>query len=201
MFSFTVEAEKFRDDSINDYAEYISYICTKERNHIADFPSIPALWMQAVKTPRAGSLLHFRPSDRELQRLIICLGLTIEVYHKLQHLRDVYPEFEFQKQAKKVGTRSKSAKEVARERMIEDFMRNAPIRLHVITSSDDGKIPEQIPRLLLVRATVDLVREGFSGLVSLSDEEIASLNLSGKEEQRFRELYAGSGTRRIKEKK
>lgn len=198
LFFFSVEAEKFDDDAINDYESYVKYLCRKERNHIADFDSVPTLWLQAVGTPRAGSILNVRPSDRDLQRLVIALAMRPEVYHKLLHLRDINPAF--QKHAKKTSTRSKGTKEVAREKMIEDFMRNADIRLHVIPDSEVGQNPERIPRMMLVYATADLVRNGFSGLVSLSDKEIDSLKLPENEKAEFLKRYAESGTRRIREK-
>ena len=198
LFCFIAEAERFDDDAINDYESYVKYLCRKERNHIADFDSVPTLWLQAVGTPRAGSILNVRPSDRDLQRFVIALALSPEVYHRLIHLRDINPAF--QNHAKNTRTRSRGAKDIARERMIEEFMRNSDIRLHVIPDSELMNNPERIPRMMLVRATVDLVRNGFSGLVSLSDKEIDSLNLSENEKAEFLKRYAQSGTRRIKEK-
>ena len=190
-----LSVKKVRDGEIDSFEELVKYLCECQRNGIADFPSINQLWLDAVGSPRSGSIIKVRPSDRDLQRFCLCLALPLETLKQLIKLRDSNPVFQKQLQDRKTATDRKryiSKKERSRSERINEFLRNSSTRLQAarIACSD----PYSLPHEMLVQASGELINSGYSGMIALSEDELKRLGISP-------EKYKLSHTRAPKAKK
>lgn len=179
---FKIRVQHFLDDKFDGktkgfaYPDYVLYLLKKERNGIDDFDgSLKAFWKETVGTSRAQTIINLRPSDIDLARFCLSLGMDQRVYQRLQKLRDSYPPFvEAEKNAAKkkgmgVLTKKKS-------RMLGVFLSQASARLLEARTLCQGDT-RRIPRQMLVNASIQLLSEDVSGLVKVTEEELRSFML------------------------
>ena len=165
----------FEDGIINDYDEYVKYLLTKNRNGILEVTSLSSFWKSAMGVSRAKTILKARPSDLDLHRFCVALGFDRHVYQKLNELRDVkFKDTEFDNKYGIWGDNSKK-----RNKMIDLFL--SQIDHHLIKVRGIARSQEEIPRLMMVDASIQLMQEGVAGLVKVTEDEVKRFGLSEAE--------------------
>lgn len=182
----------------DNYEGYVSYLISKKRNGILDISSLSSFWKSVTGVRRAGTILSLRPTNIDLRRFCIALGFDKKIYDNLVKLRNNNPKFKESKYNDKyAATGTVSMK---RNEMLDDFLENIAFKLQVVRdiarrvySNDSAKIP----RLMLVYASIELLRAGIPGLVNIERDEMILFGLSKSEAN---ELYDSQTKKEIKQK-
>lgn len=173
-FKITISIDTVRDKEIANYAEYIKYLLTEERNTVGNFTST-ALWRNATHSrfSKDASLENFAANDIQLILFCLALGLDIEVFNRLVKLRN--EAFNGEETSIKQPALTENEKIILLEylKQSEERLRCARNEAYVYNKND-------IVRRVLVNVSVDLIKSGLLPVVVLTDEEVERTNIDKK---------------------
>ena len=173
----TIRVTDFQDDLYDGqegyrYPDYVAYLCSEKRNGLVQVDSLKPFWNETVGKSRANTILLLYPSDLDLERFCLMLGLDEKVFERLCRLRDLYFPPEKHLSSNRVPTKDTRRK----QKMLHLFMQQVYHRVQEARFLCRGK-PEEIPRQMLVSASVQLIQKGVTGICLVEKKDLSCYTL------------------------
>ena len=163
---FEITSKANLDLEQDSYEKLIQYLCTKERNRIADFDEND-LWYNRMKAgPRQERNLSMRnAANTDLMLFCLALGLDNDVYELLRKRRN--KKFNNQKPGK--GSWALQGEE--EQKKLQSFLNTHTVTERLKCTFDDTKNPKDVPHRMLINASLDLIKSGLFPVIKFTEEE------------------------------
>ena len=188
---------KIISDSILDkeqfsYEKLIQYLCTKNRNGIKDF-SETVLWHTNMGLGHRNLPLSERnAADTDLMLFCLALGLDKNVYQLLLQRRNEKFNNTPLRPRKGVLTLQESDE----QNQLYSFLDTEKITERLICAKNEVKKAEEIPRKMLLHASIDMMKIGLYPILKFTPEEKIKYkyedflcNLSNEKQEQLKQFF------------